>query len=302
MRAAFGGFALVLLALAPRTGLAGEKPADYETPEAAAQALLDALATEDMNAILEVLGTEFKDELFPEGEVVDRESLQKIVAAAKEVIQLREDDADTRVMVIGTNAWPLPFPIVRDASGWHIDTNAGLDEVYARRIGQNELSAIDSLRAYVDAQVQYSGADRDADDVLEYAQKFISDSGLKNGLYWKDDGGDASPFGPFVAELPDYAKHVEPGDPFMGYYFRILTRQGENAPGGRYDYVINGNMIAGFAAIAVPAEYGQSGIMTFVVSHRGRVYERDLGEDTTLAAAAIQDYNPDGAWALVEDE
>jgi len=296
--------ALTLLAglLAPPPAAAADAPAVYETPEAAAQALLAAFEGQDMDAILAVLGEAFKDELFPEGEIRDPESLQKIVAASRDALQLREDDANTRVMVIGKNAWPVPFPIVREAAGWHFDTDAGLDEVFARRIGENELAMIDLLRAYVDAQIQYASADRDADDVLEYAQKFVSDSGHKNGLYWADDDGDVSPFGPFIAELPDYALNREAGDPFMGYHLRILSRQGADAAGGRYDYVINGNMIAGFGAIAVPAVYGETGVMTFIVSHRGRVYEKDLGEDTQLIAAAIQEYNPDATWTVVEEE
>src|SRR6185312_10109109 len=173
-----------------------------------------------------------------------------------------------------------------------------IDELVARHVGENELATISTLRAYVDAQVQYASADRDGDEVLEYAQKVISTAGKKDGLYWQVASADdaISPFGPFIAELPDYVKERKSGEPYMGYYYRILTRQGENPPGGRYDYIINGNMIAGFAAVAVPAEYGETGVMTFVVSQQGKVYQKDLGEDTALAAAAIQEYNPDDSW------
>jgi hypothetical protein len=206
-------------------------------------------------------------------------------------------------MVVGKNAWPLPIPIVHGERGWQFDTAAGVDEIIARRVGANELETIGVLRAYVDAQVQYAGADRDDDEVLEYAQKLMSTQGKKDGLYWETASLDdeQSPFGPFVAELPAYVRERQAGEPYMGYYYRVLTRQGENVPGGRYDYIINGNMIAGFAAVAVPAEYGETGVMTLVVSHHGQIFEKDLGDDTAVLAAAIQEYNPDGTWTLVKE-
>ncbi len=303
LRSSVGALALMaLLAIPVRGGAMAGDPAVFDTPEAAAQALLDALGSGDRAAVLNVLGTEFEDELFTDEAPREQEAYRQVVAAAKEVMQLREDDAKTRVMVIGKNAWPVPIPIVQGDKGWMFDTAQGVDEIIARRIGQNELETIETLQAYVDAQVQYAGADRDGDDVLEYAQKMISTEGKKDGLFWQVASADeeASPFGPFVAELPAHLKEHEAGESFMGYYYRVLTRQGENVPGGRYDYIINGNMIAGFAAVAVPAEYAETGVMTFVVSHQGKVYEKDLGDDTALLAAAIQDYNPDGSWMLQE--
>ena len=304
------GWAIGILLLATTLTLVGfggpasaKDPAVYKTPEAAAQAILDALAKEDHDAILAVLGDEFKDQLFTDEVSREKATYERVVAAAKEAMQLRADDENTRVMVIGKDAWPMPFPIVHDAKGWHFDTAAGIDELVARHIGEDELATIATLRAYVDAQVQYASADRDGDEVLEYAQKVISTAGKKDGLYWQVASADdaVSPFGPFIAELPDYVKERKSGEPYMGYYYRILTRQGENPPGGRYDYIINGNMIAGFAAVAVPAEYGETGVMTFVVSQQGKVYQKDLGEDTALAAAAIQEYNPDDSWTLVQE-
>ena len=302
-----GAGVIVLAAALTTAGLGGpasaKNPAVYKTPEAAAQAILDALAKQDREAILAVLGDEFKDELFTDEESRERDNYQRVVASAKEATQLREDDANTRVMVIGKDAWPMPFPIVHGDKGWHFDTAAGIDELIARHIGEDELATIATLRAYVDAQAQYASADRDGDEVLEYAQKVMSTAGKKDGLYWQVASADdaVSPFGPFVAELPDYVKERKAGEPYMGYYYRILTRQGESAPGGRYDYIINGNMIAGFAAVAVPAEYAETGVMTFVVSHQGKVYQKDLGDDTTLVAAAIQEYNPDDSWTLVQE-
>ena len=298
---------LLLAATLTLVGLGGsasaKDPAVYKTPEAAAQAILDALAKEDHDAILAVLGDEFKDQLFTDEVSREKATYERVVAAAKEAMQLRADDENTRVMVVGKDAWPMPFPIVHDAKGWHFDTAAGIDELLARHIGEDELATIATLRAYVDAQVEYANADRDGDEVLEYAQKMISTPGKKDGLYWQvaSAGDEASPFGPFIAVLPDYVKERKPGEPYMGYYYRVLTRQGENPPGGRYDYIINGNMIAGFAAIAVPAEYAETGVMTFVVNQQGKVYQKDLGEDTALAAAAIQEYNPDDSWTLVKE-
>jgi Protein of unknown function (DUF2950) len=280
------------------------EPKTFPTPEEAAQALLDAAASDDLNAIWGVLGDEFRDELTNDDTARERENRRRIVAGAKEVLQLRADDANTRVMVIGKEAWPMPFPIVKGDKGWYFDVAVGADEIIDRRVGANELAAISNLNAYVDEQVQYAETDRDGDDVLEYAQRINSSSGKKDGLYWELPAGsteEASPFGPFLAEKAAYLSDREAGDPFMGYYYWIITRQGENAPGGRYDYVINGNMIGGFAMIAWPADYGNTGIMTFIVNQNGRVYQKDLGEKTEVGAAAVQVYDPDGSWSEVKE-
>jgi hypothetical protein len=280
------------------------EPKSFPTPEEAAQALLDAAASNDADALWAILGDEFREELENPDAAQERENRRRVLDAAKESLTLREDNADTRVMVIGKEAWPMPVPIVRGANGWHFDTAAGADEIIARRIGTNELSTIDNLRAYVDAQVQYASDDRDGDDVLEYAQKINSTAGMKDGLYWETAEGsdeELSPFGPFFGEHAAYLSLEDKNDPFMGYYYRIISRQGENAPGGRYDYVINGNMIAGFAMIAWPAEYGSSGVMTFMVSQNGKVFQTDLGDLTEGAASAIQVYDPDDGWTLVTE-
>jgi hypothetical protein len=295
--------AVCLMLMAGGAVRAATPPAAYPTPEAAAKAILDALAKGDHAALIAVLGDEYADQLFTDDAAQEHESYKRVLDAAKEAMQLRADDENTRVMVLGKDAWPMPIPIVHDDKGWHFDTGAGVDEIVARRIGNDELSAIQALRAYVDAQMQYASADRDGDDVLEYAQRFVSTPGKKDGLYWETATADEqpSPFGPFIAEQSNYLKEHKPGDSYKGYFYRVLTRQGENAPGGRYDYIINGNMIAGFAAVAVPAEYGDTGVMTFVVSHQGKIYQKDLGKDTALAAAAIQEYNPDDTWTLVKE-
>ena len=292
-----------LVLLAPTPAFATE-PKIFATPEEAAKALLDAAASDDTNALWAVLGDQLRDKLENPDQAQERENRRRIVEGAKEVLELRADDETTRVMVIGKQAWPMPIPIVKGDKGWYFDVAAGADEILARRIGANELAAIDNLHAYVDAQVQYASEDRDGDDVLEYAQKINSTPAKKDGLYWEVPAGsneEASPFGPFAAEKAAYLSDHDAGDPFMGYYYRIITRQGENAPGGRYDYVINGNMIGGFAMIAWPADYGNSGVMTFIVNQNGKVYQKDLGEKTEVNAAAIQEYNPDSSWTEVKD-
>jgi hypothetical protein len=297
------GAALALISaiilLMPVPALATD-PETFATPEEAAKALLDAAASDDMNAIWTVLGDQFRDQLENPDHAQESENRRLIVDGAKEALQLRADDEKTRVMVVGKAAWPMPIPIVKGDKGWYFDVGAGADEILARRIGANELATISNLRAYVDAQVQYASEDRDGDGVLEYAQKINSTPGKKDGLYWEVPAGstdEASPFGPFLAEKAAYLSDRESGDPFMGYYYRIVTRQGGNAPGGRYDYVINGNMIAGFAIVAWPADYANSGVMTFIVNQNGKVYQKDLGEKTEVGAAAIQDYDPDSSWA-----
>jgi hypothetical protein len=275
----------------------------FDTPEAAAQALVNALSAGTREAITDILGDEHNDTLFTDDEASEHENEKLALAAAKEAMSLREDDAQTRTILIGKQQWPVPFPIVHEASGWQFDTEAGLYELLARRIGRNELAAIASLRAYVDAQQDYASVDRDGDDVLEYAQKIQSSDGKKDGLYWDVAEGSNDPVSPlskFVAEQGGYLTGRQEGDPLRGYDFRILTRQGDSAPGGRYDYIINGNMIAGFGMIATPSEYGVTGVMTFLVNQQGKVYQSDLGDNTDIGAAAIQEYNLNGTWDLVK--
>jgi hypothetical protein len=277
----------------------------FDTPDAAAAAMVAALEKGTNAAIVELLGDAHNDELFTDDEASERENRKRAYDAAKEQMTLREDDADTRTVLIGKDEWPVPFPIVKSGKGWHFDLEAGLDELLARRIGQNELAAIDSLRALVDAQEDYRAIDRDGDDVLEYAQQFVSSPGKKDGLYWEVPEGSneaVSPLLTFVTQQEGYLEGRDEGDPLRGYNFRIITRQGAGAPGGRYDYIINGNMIGGYAVIATPDDYGNTGIMTFMINQQGRVYEKDLGDDTEIKSAAIQEYDLDSSWKLTKDE
>jgi hypothetical protein len=191
---------------------------------------------------------------------------------------------------------------------WFFDTAAGEEELLNRRIGKNELATLEVVRAYVDAQREYASADRDGNGVLQFAQHFLSSPGKKDGLYWPPDlDGEISPLGPLVANAESKGYRLKGRDsegnyePYNGYYFKILTRQGKNAPGGAYNYVINGNMIGGFALVAWPAEYGKSGIMTFIVNQQGFIYQKDLGEKTTKLASSMKRYDPDSSWQLSPD-
>ena len=295
---------LAILAMTVSGAAQAKDPKMFDTPEAAAQGMIAALEKGTNDAIVELLGDAHNEELFTEDEAAERENRKLALAAAKEQMSLEEDDADTRTVLIGKQEWPVPFPIVRGDKGWSFDLEAGLYELLARRIGGNELAALNSLPAFVDAQRDYAAVDRDSDEVLEYAPSFVSGPGKKDGLYWETAEGSneaASPLLSFINEQGGYLEGRETGDPVRGYHFRILTRQGEGAPGGRYDYIINGNMIGGFAVLAVPAEYGVTGITSFMVNQLGKVYERDLGDDTALLAAAIQEYNLDSTWRLAKE-
>jgi hypothetical protein len=276
----------------------------FDTPEAAANGMVAALEKGTDEAIVELLGDAHNDELFTDDEASEHENRKRAYEAAKEQMSVREDDSTTRTVLIGKDEWPVPFPIVKDEKGWHFDLDSGLDELLARRIGQNELAAIASLRAVVDAEEDYRAIDRDGDEVLEYAQKFVSTPGKKDGLYWEVPEGSNDPVSPllsFVTQQEGYLQGRDEGDPVRGYNFRIVTRQGDGAPGGRYDYIVNGNMIGGYAVIATPDEYGNTGIMTFIVNQQGKIYEKDLGDDTALKAATIQEYNLDDGWKLTQE-
>jgi hypothetical protein len=272
----------------------------FSSAKDAADAFVIALRTNDEAQLDELFGPLFA-ELDPTDKIASAADRKRLAEAARELLLLREDARDRVTLVLGAQAWPFPIPIVlRDAS-WRFDTAAGIEELKNRVVGSHELAAIDLARNYVAAQAEYASEDRDGDQVLEYAQRFASTPGQHDGLHWESKDGEESPFGPFVAAAGDYAKGRRVGDPFKGYYFKVLTRQGPHPPGGAYDYVINGNMIAGFGLLAVPADYGVSGVMTFVVNQQGKVYQKDLGPKTAEIAASINRYDPDASWTEVAE-
>jgi hypothetical protein len=278
------------------------EPQAFGSPQAAAQALRDAIEADDGEALRAIFGPEYADDLIGSDIAIVQEEMRETLEAMQAATALLPDADGNVILTIGRQAYPFPVPIVRDGESWYFDSAAGLEEVLDRRIGEDELAAIEALRAYVQAQVDYASVDRDGDQVREYAQRVISTSGERDGLYWASAPGEpVSPFGPFIAEISVLLEGKELGDPYRGYYYRVLKGQTEHAPGGAYEYVINGNMIAGFAMLAWPAEYGETGVMTFQVSHQGDVFQADLGPETGEVAAVIDAYDPDATWTEVTD-
>jgi hypothetical protein len=275
----------------------------FATPADAVKALLAATQPHDKTALREIFGPE-SQELMSGDKVEDANASAAFAQALAQFCRLSYDGDDKVVLNIGPQDWPFPIPLVRKDGQWFFDTAAGKDEIVNRRVGENELTAIGVCRTYVVAQREYAGEDRDASGVLKYAQKIKSTPGLKDGLYWEPAAGeDPSPLGPLIASAraEGYGPHQEgdPPQPFHGYLFRILTAQGPHAPGGKYNYIINGNMIAGFALVAHPARWGDSGVMTFIVNQQGKVYQRDLGPDTEAKVAAMTVFDPDASWTPV---
>lgn len=277
------------------------EPMPFQTPEAAAEALLAAFKNNDNDALSALFGAEYSDRLISKDKVAAREGRERLYQAAQKALTYRKDTEDRVVLVIGPEAWPFPIPLIRSGGEWRFQTAEGLEEIVNRRIGANELRAIALCRDYLTAQRDYARKIRDDSGVRKFARRLISSPGKQDGLYWDPAlaGGEESPFGPRVAEY--LAGGGKPREPFYGYYFRVLTRQGNKVPGGAYNYVINGNMIAGFALVAFPAEYGKTGVMTFLVNHQGKVFQKDLGPHTRKLAAKMQAYNPDSTWTEVKE-
>jgi hypothetical protein len=277
----------------------------FASPEEAVNALVDALKAGDTEALTAIFGLEGEDLVSSGDPVADKVERDGFVSEYEEKNRMEEVGTDKMVLYVGNEDWPFPIPVVKEQGMWRFDAHEGREEMLARRIGRNELSAIQVCLAYVDAQREYALKDRNGDGFREYAQKFMSDPGKQNGLYWETKKGDEqSPLGPLLAAAQEkgYTVKKSGGEPapYYGYYYRILSDQGESAPGGAYDYVVKGKMIGGFALVAYPANYAFSGVMTFIVNHDGVVYQKDLGEDTEEAAEAMKIFNPDNKWKKVE--
>jgi hypothetical protein len=272
----------------------------FATPEEAVKALMAALKANDDKALVEIFGERHKDLVITSDKAASLETRQRAVKAYEEYSDLRKDGDSSVTLVIGANAWPMPIPLVKDGGSWRFDTDKGANEIINRRVGANELSAIEILRAYPGAQRQFAAKPRDGTNVKAFARRILSTPGKTDGLYWASDsakGQEASPFGPLIAE----GATRDRSDPYHGYYFKILTGQGPSAPGGKYSYVINGRMVAGFALLAWPADYASSGVKTFIINQYGEVYEKDLGAGTAKAAQAMTEYNPDKTWKKTTD-
>ena len=296
---------LGLAAVAAAIVLAVSSPASaqqkFDTAEAAAEALARAAKAADAKDILAVLGPSAAGIVSSGDKVIDKENREKFVTDYETKHEVAMEGSDKATLVIGQDDFPFPIPMVRKDGAWQFDAAAGRQEILYRRIGRNELDTIQTCLAYVDAQDDYAEMMRKG-GVAPYAQRFVSSPGKMDGLYWPArEGEPQSPLGEFAARASNQGYALDGGgEPYHGYYFRILTRQGAAAPGGALDYVVNGKMIGGFALVAYPAEYGNSGVMTFIVNHNGVVFQKNLGPDTLKVARTITSFNPDKSWTKVE--
>lgn len=292
-------FALALMLAVPLAALAADQKT-FATPEAAVDALLAALKANDEPALIALFGDKHKNVITTGDPARETETRARAADQLQTFRLLAERGPDRRVLLMGAQAWPMPIPLVREAGTWRFATEIGAEEIINRRIGANEHNAILVLQAYVEAQRQFASLDRDGDGVRQFARRITSTPGKQDGLYWTSDaskGEEPSPFGPLLADQDLTTR--KKGDPYQGYRFRILTRQGPNAAGGAYDYLINGRMIAGFAMVAFPAAYGDSGVMTFIVNHNGKIFEKDLGKTTGSIASQMTTFDPGPGWKEV---
>ena len=286
---------------AGQAGAAGAAQKSFGSPEEAAAALIEAVRAEGDKALIEVLGPKAASIVNSGDPVADAARRSKFAAAYEAGNKIEKEGDAKAVLVIGPEDYPFPIPLVAADRKWRWDTAAGADEILTRRIGENELAAIEVVRAYVDAQREYAEADRDGDGV-HYARRLLSRDGRKDGLYWPSTGaGDQSPLGPFVvnAQIEGYRRGAGAAA-FHGYRYRMLYRQGSHAEGGARNYLVNDRMIGGFGLIATPADYGNSGVMTFIVNDDEVVFQKDLGPNTAKIAAKISAFDPDATWSKVE--
>lgn len=296
----------VLLALIiPLTSCGKSDKPSYQvfaSPDDASNGLLEAAKSGDQNAVLAVFGPESKEIIFSGDAVQDKATVESFVTAYEAMHRWRKMPDDSQILVIGADNFAFPIPLIRNGAGqWFFDAASGEKEILARRIGRNELAVIDVCGALADAQVEYFEKRLADGRTSQYAVKFISDSGQKNGLYWDPpEGQPKSPLGPLVAFATTQGYSVKPDahTPFHGYYFHMLQGQGSNAPGGAKEYVIDGKMVGGFAFVAYPAEYRNSGVMTFIISQDGILLQKDLGKTTAETAAAMTKFDPDSSWTV----
>jgi Protein of unknown function (DUF2950) len=274
----------------------------FKSPDDAVAALVNAAKGTDRAAVMRLLGPGSSEIVSSGDAVADATARKRVLEAYDSRHQVVMEGADKAVLVIGNEDWPFPIPLVRKDGSWRFDTAAGRQEILFRRIGRNELSAIQACLAYVDAQQEYAEKGVAGNGV--YAQRIVSQPGKKDGLYWPaQEREDESPLGELAADAATEGyRFGQQRIPYHGYYYRVLTRQGASAPGGALDYVVRGRMIGGYALVAYPAEYGNSGVMTFVVNHRGTVFEKDLGPNTTRITGGMTAFNPDTTWQRVTTE
>jgi len=275
----------------------------FKSPDEAVKALIESIKAKDRKEVLAIFGPSGKEIVSSGDEVADRDIGERFVKAYEETNKIVSEGNTKMVLHLGKQDYPFPIPIVKKGELWLFDTQAGKEEILNRRIGRNELSTIQVCLAYVDAQREYAIKNPEGHASPEYAQKFYSTKGEKDGLYWETkEGEEQSPFGPLVSRgvKEGYTRKGDKPIPYHGYYYKILKAQGRNAPGGEYEYVVNGRMIGGFALVTYPAEYGVSGVMTFIVNHDGVVWQKDLGKETEKLAVAVKKFDPDKTWKRAE--
>jgi hypothetical protein len=299
---------LLLLALIiPVAACRSKKPSFkvFESPDDAGNTLMEAAKSGDQNAALGIFGPESKEIIFSSDAVEDKSMGDKFAAAYGVMHRWRKMADDAQILLIGADNFAFPIPLKKNGGGqWFFDTAAGKDEILSRRIGRNELAVIDVCAALADAQAEYFSQPHDGGSTNQYALKFISDTGKQNGLYWESpEGQPKSPLGPLVAIATDEGYSAKPNSraPFHGYNFRMLNKQGSHAQGGAKDYMVDGKMVGGFAFVAYPAEYGNSGVMTFIINQDGVLFQKDLGKNTTETATAMSEFDPDTGWSPVQE-
>jgi hypothetical protein len=301
------GLALIVLFAAFPIGLQAAGEQRYASPDAAVSALKSAADAKDTNAVRAIFGPEGHELISPDI-VQANENFNLFVKRIGEKTRLVPVSDSKELLEIGNEGWPFPIPLVKQDGQWYFDVAQGREEILNRRIGMDEIGAINVCHAYVNAQREYAAKDRDNDEVLDYARHLRSTPGKHDGLYWpmKNASDELSPLGPLITEAREEGYHRSTGmmteegqTPYHGYYYKILTRQGKHAPGGKYNYIINDHMIGGFALVAWPAEWGNTGVMTFLVNQRGKVYQKNLGPKTDSIASHINSYDPDDTWTSV---
>lgn len=302
-------FALTLVATIAALLLAASSSAQqgsektFASPGEAALALYTAVKANDNQTLAAIFGSNSSDILHTGDNVADKNMADAFIRRYEQMHRVVIEPDQTVTLYIGAENWPFPIPIVKNSAGaWYFDTQSGKEEILRRRVGRNENDAIEVLGNLVDAQRDYASEPREGDKTKHYALKFLSDDGRQNGLYWKTSENDPpSPIGPLLVSAASQGYRVQQGHsaPFHGYYYRMLTKQGSAAKGGALDYVVDGKLTRGFAFVAYPAEYRNSGVMTFIVNQNGVIYQKDLGSQTEQTASELQEYNPDSGWERV---
>ena len=293
-------FALSLALLVPRSFAQQGNEKTFASPGDAVLALYNAVKSGDQPTLNAILGSNANQVLHTGDEVADKKMATDFIRRYDQMHRVVIEPDQTVTLYVGAENWPMPIPIVKNSSGaWYFDTESGMKEILFRRVGANENDAIEVLDTLVAAQREYASTLQDGDKAKHYALRFVSDEGKHNGLYWKtSDNETPSPIGPLLVDAAGQGYDIQQGKhaPFHGYYYRMLTAQGAAAKGGAHSYLVNGELVRGFAFVAYPAEYRNSGVMTFIVNQDGVVYEKDLGQDTDKLAAGMSEYNPDNTW------